>query len=513
MAAEAPEERLRCVEAELRSLFGSAALLEIHAESRLPLVVATSPTATSLLGPAPWLPHQEARPHLSAGHSFTIPLRLLPEVCRRALPAELRDSGLCLLPVPAPELAQWTGLVLPASAHLTSADLDHLRRALRPPERRADPLGDTERLEVLGRRMAAVAHELGGPLQAIISLAELLSRDPAREDRVEAANRIFRSALRCRGLVQDLLGWARKRPIRLQRVDVHAALLDALELDRYSDVGEIQVRLDEASDLPAVLADSSRLTQVLLNLLTNARQAMAHGHGAGIIRIGLRQKPGRESRLRMRTPVVEVTVEDDGPGIASDQSERIFEPFVTTKPQGSGLGLSIARELIHEAGGQLWLESHAPRGAKFVIELPAAAADPEPPPTGAATGARVLVVDDDHEILATYEALLSLDDHRVQGVDRADKALALLATEVFDVILCDLLLPDQSGEDFYAGVRARYPDVASRIVFATGDVAGDASRRFLDTVPNPVLVKPFQADDLSRAIREVMSKNQDSTGP
>lgn len=382
-------------------------------------------------------------------------------------------------------------------------------------QQQTEQLVQSEKLAAVGRLVAGVAHELGGPLQAIISLAEVLSRNPDRDDRLEAANRILRSSLRCRGMVQDLLTYARKQPHRLDPVQISSAVMDALELDRFSDVGEVQVHLDGPDDLPAVMADPQRLTQVFLNLITNARHATVQDGQPGLVRVRLAQVPATASRLELPpdATVVQVGVEDQGPGVPEEMRESIFEPFVTTKPEGSGtgLGLSVSKSLVMDMGGVLYLDTSFAPGARFVVELPTtsepvrAREDDEASPASSSAGYRILLVDDDREILETYEVILSLDDHQVTSCDRGKKALEVLESDTFDAILCDVRLPDLRGPEFLESLRVMRPEMAERVIFATGDVVNDQTRAFLASVPNPALIKPFQVEDLQRAIARVTS--------
>ena len=240
----------------------------------------------------------------------------------------------------------------------------------------ADDAGPhAERLVHMGRFVAGIAHELGSPLQSVVSLAELLVRDPGRTDAVSCARRILRAALRCRGITEDLLTYARRGPPRLGPVRVQEAVLDALDLDPGSEEGIAGVELDDPGEVPPVTADARRLAQVFLNLIGNARQAI-QARGDGRIRIRVDALPAAASGLRPEATgtVVRVAVEDDGPGIPPEIADRIFDPFFTTKDvgEGTGLGLSVSRTLVEDMGGRLWLDSgHAP-GARFVVELPAA---------------------------------------------------------------------------------------------------------------------------------------------
>ncbi len=375
---------------------------------------------------------------------------------------------------------------------------------------RTTALVEAEKLAALGRLMAGVVHELGGPLQSIISLADVLERDPERDDRLESARRILRSALRCKQIAQELLAFARKNPARMKRVDPRAAILDALELDRFADVGDVEFRFDEAPTQAEVVCDPQRLAQVVLNLLSNARAAVAATGHRGVVRVHLDRIDGRVSRLKAPVPAtaVRIAVEDRGPGVAPEMREKVFDAFVTTKPEGrgTGLGLFVARQMIEDAGGTLYLdEAHDP-GARFVIELPAASQGPstdlkpvEPP----RAGLRILVIDDDRDVLETYQVVLALDRHEVVACDRGYAALAECERGDFDAILCDVRLPDLDGRRFLAELTKRNPTLAARVVFATGDVTAPETQELLASVPQPSLQKPFRIEELEAALRAV----------
>jgi signal transduction histidine kinase/CheY-like chemotaxis protein len=375
---------------------------------------------------------------------------------------------------------------------------------------RTAALVEAEKLAALGRLMAGVVHELGGPLQSIISLADVLERDPDREDRLESARRILRSALRCKQIAQELLAFARKNPARMRRVDPRTAVLDALELDRFADVGDVEFKFEEPEGPAEVVCDPQRLAQVVLNLLSNARGAVAATGKRGVVRVLLDRIDGRRSRLAVRpgATVVRIAVEDRGPGVPPDLRARVFDAFVTTKPEGrgTGLGLFVARQMIEEAGGALYLdESHSP-GARFVVELPAASPAPasdlapaEPP----RAGLRILVVDDDRDVLETYQVVLALDRHEVTACDRGLAALAACEAQDFDAVLCDVRLPDLDGRRFLAELTKKKPHLAARVVFATGDVTAPETQELLASLPQPSLQKPFRIEELEAALRAV----------
>lgn len=366
---------------------------------------------------------------------------------------------------------------------------------------------EQDRFATMGKLLAGFAHDLGTPLQAIMSLSELLERRPERIDATTAARRIARSALRCRSMIQDLLGFAQAQPFRMECVPVTGAVLDAMELERFSGSGGPPIALD-APDTPVYAsASGQRLTQVLVNLLANARQAIAERGGAGSIRIAVTRHPPQASGPDR----VSISVEDDGPGIPPGAASRIFESGFTTKPRGagSGFGLAISRNLVEGMGGRLEYDAGHSPGARFVVTL--AAADAPSPvqtadgsgPPGAAGGRRVLVIDDDEELLESYAAILALDGFHAMTAGKAREALDILAHESVDAIVCDYHLPDMAAPEFHEEVRRRFPACLPRIVYASGDAIDPRVRTFLSSLATPHLLKPFLAEDLVSAILAV----------
>ena len=396
----------------------------------------------------------------------------------------------------------------PLHAPFTAAERAALRHAaafsaalLALPEKLFAQLAETEKLAMIGRTVAAVAHELNGPLQTIISQAEALAASEPKALQEESAQRILRSGLRCRGIVQDLLSFGTPRPASNLPTDLRHCVMEALELDRWSDVGDVQVCFHDDETLPLVVADPARIVQVFTNLLANARQSSAASGCKEPVRIVLE----RASPTTLRA-----SVSDRGGGIPAAMREHLFEAFNTTRTTGHGLGLWISRRIVEECGGTLQLDPSWSPGARFVVELLVAkvGADAVAPVLHDAAGVRVLVIDDDRELLDTYEALLSLDGHQVRTCDSAATALELLNTHIFDAIVCDLRLPDMSGDRFLMHLQQTRPDIAQRVILASGDVGRSDSVAFLASISNPVLLKPFRAEDLARAIQTVAALPQ-----
>jgi CheY-like chemotaxis protein len=249
-----------------------------------------------------------------------------------------------------------------------------------------------------------------------------------------------------------------------------------------------------------------------LNLLLNAVQALADDRAAtNEIRVAVKSHgPDR----------VLVEVADNGSGIPPQVRGRIFEPFFTTKPVGigTGLGLAICHGIVASLGGTLTFETEVGRGSVFRVELPAAEraigaadagrADAEGAASAArATQGRILVVDDEPIVCFSLERLLSKEGE-VIAVTSARQALAAVAAGArFDVILCDLMLPEMDGPALHDALRSIAPMQAERMVFVTGGVFTARARDFLASVKNPRLGKPFEIDSLLATVRRLVSND------
>jgi CheY-like chemotaxis protein len=241
------------------------------------------------------------------------------------------------------------------------------------------------------------------------------------------------------------------------------------------------------------MVDAYQLQQVILNLVTNAEQAMG-----GVERA--------HHRLTVRTrrdgETIRIEIEDTGPGIHADGLERIFNPFYTTKAvgHGTGLGLSISLGIISEHGGRIWAENVPPAGARFCIDLPRVA-----PPAGSAStvsapvvapprGLRILVADDERPIREALSRFLEKSGHVVVAVDSGSRALAAVRDQVFDTIFLDIRMPDISGQNVFEQWQSERPELARRVVFITGDIVGADLQRFLSGTGQPFVAKPFDLD-------------------
>jgi CheY-like chemotaxis protein len=243
-----------------------------------------------------------------------------------------------------------------------------------------------------------------------------------------------------------------------------------------------------------------------LNLVINAEQAMLAANDRGTLRVRTRHDRDHD------TAVLEVA--DDGPGVPSDLQTRIFDPFYTTKEvgKGTGLGLTVAYAILQEHGGRIRVTSTPGGGATFIVELPLSGVEPPSntprytlPPMDAARGASVLIVEDEQALAAAVAEALTDAGLQVDRAGDGQEALACVRNANYDVVICDLKMPRVDGMTLYRAIAAATPELARRVIFVTGDVAGTDAERFLEESGCRWLSKPFRLSELLRAVRETLA--------
>jgi signal transduction histidine kinase len=365
-------------------------------------------------------------------------------------------------------------------------------------------LSHTEKLSAVGEFVAGVAHELNNPLTSLIGYAELLQMSTVTEDDRTSLQRISSSAERCHKIVQSLLGFARQHPPERKLASVNAAVEASIEILIYElRTNNIKVEKELSSQLPRLLLDPHQIQQVFLNIVNNARQAIEAYRPRGLIRITT-SVVGQHVRIRF---------EDDGPGISEENVAKIFNPFFTTKPvgKGTGLGLSLSYGIIQEHGGTITASSNLGQGTTFIIELPItdqsesipAEAASIPAPTLDGKGRKVLVVDDESDILDLVSKILVRQGYSVQTAVDGESALQRLAGGRFDLILSDWKMPGLSGQQLFERLLETDTKSAQRMVFMTGDVLSEKTEKFLKEHGKTCLPKPFSILDLNKVIGEM----------
>jgi signal transduction histidine kinase len=374
---------------------------------------------------------------------------------------------------------------------------------------RTQQLIQSEKLAAMGSLLAGVAHELNNPLSVVIGQAVLLQRTAGGGPMAERAEKIAKAGERCGRIVKNFLALARQQPMERQAVSLNRVVEEAVELLAYPmRVDNVEIALELASDLPDIWADPHQLHQLVVNLVSNAHQAMRTISTPRRIILTTRLDPAA-SRVRF-------AVADTGPGISSEVQGRIFEPFFTTKPvgQGTGLGLSLCQGIVERHGGSIRVASQPGQGAVFSIELPIdlrgtatleAARPASLPPLREKT---ILIVDDDRDVAETLRDLLQLDGHHVELVGNGTLALGKLRDRRYDLILSDVKMAELDGPRFYAQMERRHPESLQRVAFITGDTLSPETTAFLERTRVPTMVKPFTLEQVRQVLRLVAQSSQ-----
>ncbi|MES1183007.1 MAG: ATP-binding protein [Myxococcales bacterium] len=365
-----------------------------------------------------------------------------------------------------------------------------------------EALAQAERLAAIGRLSAGVAHEINNPSAAVVSnlsyLKSALSSGEVPDDASDALEDSLTSMGKIARIVRQLLDTGR---VAASDTSMRSTFDIALAVDHA--VQTARAALDRplglTLDVPALygVGDQLMVEQVLVNLIVNGAQAVPES---------------REARISIRaealTTGVKIAVTDNGAGMSDEVVRRAFEPFFSTKPfgKGTGLGLSVSLGLAKAVGGDLRVAQSSANGTTMELLIRSSLRLSTVPPPASRPGSRptqrLLVVDDDPIVRESLSRMLSkvFDVETATGV--SDARLRVSGAH-FDAILCDVMMDEGGGEAFFSWLRRDRPSSAERVIFVTGGVTDEASRRFLDGQGQPVLYKPVDLLTVERAVDEV----------
>jgi signal transduction histidine kinase/ActR/RegA family two-component response regulator len=378
-------------------------------------------------------------------------------------------------------------------------------RATERLQRQQEALLQREKLAAMSTMLASVAHELNNPLTSIGLQTELLQDDVRGGPLAEPVAEIAQAAARCERLVRQFLTLARQHSPERSVVALNTLVAETVDLLAYPfRVDNVAVHLHLDEQVPPLWGDPHQLQQVLLNLLTNAQHALRATPGAREVTC--------TTQYDAAPPQITLTVADTGPGIPPGLQVRIFEPFFTTKPPGvgTGLGLPLCRGMVEAHGGTLAVTSAPGHGATFRITLPVVAVPASPPAPPSATeapvvrGQTILVVEDEPSLASGLARLLRRDGHTVEAVANGRLALARLEARAYDLILCDVRMPELDGPSLYRLLERQQPHLCQRVIFLTGDTLEAATQAFLEASGAPCLTKPFAIAEARRAIQRAL---------
>jgi PAS domain S-box-containing protein len=377
-------------------------------------------------------------------------------------------------------------------------------------------LRQSEKLEALGTLAGGVAHDFNNVLAAILGHADALAAElppdaPGREDALQIAT----AARRAKGVVQQILAFARRRPLEARPVDVAGAIAEELALVRAALPAQVALapRLDPAAG--AVRADPTHLHQILLNLCANARDAMQDGGGRLEVEVDRAEVPGTDGAPAglARGRWVRLTVRDTGAGMDAATRQRAFEPYFTTKPvgAGSGLGLAVVHGTAVALGGAVSLESDPGRGTTVRVWLPWIAEAAAGRLAAAAPGpgrGRILLVDDDPPVARAIARMIESLGYEVVTCGDGPSALERFGAEAarFDAVMTDQTLPGMRGDEVARALLAKRPDVPVLICTGYSETLDEDGARALGA--RALLLKPLDRAQLGEALRAAIARER-----
>lgn len=377
-------------------------------------------------------------------------------------------------------------------------------------------LRQAQKMESIGVLAGGVAHDFNNLLVGVIGNASLLDDmlppgDPARP----LLRGILKGGEQAAYLTRQLLAYAGKGGFIRQRVNVSSLVADARELIQGAISKRISLRFELAAGLPGVHMDASQMHQILMNLVSNAGEAIGDGAGAIEITSGLEQIGASDARLAFAQwnirpgPCVFLEVRDTGCGMDESTLARIFEPFFTTKFQGRGLGLSAVAGIVRTLDGAIRVETSPGRGSAFKVLLPASAADSgaaTPPRERATDGrarGRVLIVDDEELVRDMAGACLARTGFETTMAQSGAEAIDIFARERgrIDVVLLDLGMPGLSGPETLHRLREIRSDAA--VILSSGHTEDHALSHFVRTDVAGFIQKPYTSKELAEMVGRV----------
>lgn len=372
------------------------------------------------------------------------------------------------------------------------------RPAQLPPEQ----LLRVERLSTLAKLLAGVAYEINNPLTSVIGYSQLVERQDLPDETLHDVVRIRQEAQRCAKIVENLLAFVRRFTSEKMMIAINDLIEDVTTLWRYElSLQSIHLELSLPPESPRLFADAHQLQLVVVNLISNAIYALSQSEGHKRLRIAVSQADD----------AVCLEIGDNGPGIPADQQQLIFEPFYTTRPEGTGtgLGLSICRTIVQQHKGTIEVVSAPGEGATFTVTFPLRSDEAEagPEPKGSqqpARNSRVLVVDDEAAILELLRRILEGKGYDVDTALSGPAALDFLERDGYDLIIADLRMPEMDGIMFKREVDKRWSDAAPPVLYITGDGVSESIFNYFERDNIPYLIKPFLQEELDEAILQAL---------
>jgi signal transduction histidine kinase/ActR/RegA family two-component response regulator len=376
-------------------------------------------------------------------------------------------------------------------------------------------LFQSQKMEAIGTLASGIAHDFNNMLTAIMGYVELAKLAAGHRSKIrQDLDQALKAAYRAQELVRQILNFSRKADGQNRPLDLGALVKETLKLLRASIPATIEIRQHLNGDGALVLANATQMHQVLMNLCTNATQAMGKERGTLTVQLQKSILMGTGAADRGVGPgrYLELSVTDTGPGIRPELKECIFDPYFTTKPvgEGTGLGLAVARSIVQNHGGTLEVLDSPVKGADFRVLLPVTTALPErgrPEEKSWPRGSEsILFVDDEPAIASWGQQILTHLGYNVISHNRSDAALEEFRKDPhrFDLVVTDVVMPHLTGDLLAAQMHAIRPNIP--IIMITGYSEKAMHEKALRAGIGILLGKPLTAGELAQAIRQALDK-------
>jgi PAS domain S-box-containing protein len=384
-----------------------------------------------------------------------------------------------------------------------------------------DQLRQAQKMEAVGRLAGGMAHDFNNLLTAVLATSDLLAAElPARTPHRDDIDIIRAAASRGADLVKKLLAFSRQQPVVLDAVPLEVLLADFIRLARRVVPEDVEVVLQVRAKRAIIRADAAAVEQMLMNLVTNARDAMTTG-GRLVLEIDRATVgPAQIKTWGFGEPgeYVTLSVIDTGVGMDPETMRRVFEPFFTTKAigQGTGLGMAMVYGLVKQHDGYVSVESEPGRGTTVRIFFPAAKAGSETarvhgPAKKQGKGETILVVEDDATLRQSARRVLETSGYSVATAADGQEALSWMQLNVEnppDLIISDVVMPRLSGPQLVS--RLRETGRAPKVLFTSGYAAPEVRARAPDQPGISMLAKPWTIADLLARVREILDAPAES---
>ncbi len=395
---------------------------------------------------------------------------------------------------------------------------------------------EAQKLESLGVLAGGIAHDFNNILAAILGNVELIRLDVMSTSylKLERLEEIRKAGSRARDLVQQILSFSRRQPTELKWIAIEPVVAGSLRLLRAGLPARLTLSFKCEADMPLVRADATQLEQVVINLVTNAMQAILVGPGQIAVQLDtvlcdagfLQAHPVLNTLHAERSQrIVRLTVIDNGPGIDAGTMKRIFEPFFTTKPvgEGTGLGLSVVHGIVQGHKGAIEVESKLGRGATFTVYLPIA-----PAPAGSTgvnlipvlssaskdkgAASHVLFLDDDESVTRMVKQLLQLRGYRVDAYTDQRHALEAISADPasFDMVVTDYNMPGMQGLEVAREIRAIRPDLP--VAVTSGYIDDELRTGAVAAGVRELIPKPFAMQDFFAVVERLVRNGKEEKG-